>query len=62
MYDNGQTGKYYGHSSAVKRELEAIEEDRMETTVRLEHDVIESFNEKVFKSLKKIVIKITKAS
>jgi hypothetical protein len=62
MYDNRREMKYIGQGSAISRELEAISQDSKETTLENEHRVVENFNEGVFKSLKKILVKITKAS
>lgn len=44
---------FFSESSAIKRELEVIEEQKMEITNKIEGDVIDSFNNKVFCSLKK---------
>ncbi len=54
--------RYMSKLHGIERELRAIEEEELVKRIQIEDRVILNFNKKLFKSLKKIVRKITKAS
>jgi hypothetical protein len=62
MYDEISEIRYKPKMNALDRELRAIKEEEMLTKSNNEERVNANFDNKVFKSLKKILIKITKAS
>lgn len=55
-------GSFLGQSSAIKKELMAIEESKLEVESKVEGEVINTYNYKILRSFKKILYKITKAS
>ena len=65
MWNNRYNHQKYGGSSITK-ELEAIRETKLEREhkeeLKLESEVKDLFDDKVYKSLKKILLKVTKAS
>lgn len=54
--------RYMSKLHGIEKELRAIEEEELVKRIQIEDRVILNFNKKLFKSLKKIVRKITKAS
>ena len=62
MYKGRSECRYIPKGGSVFREIKAIKENEIDEQMYYEDLVEDSFNEDILKSLKRILIKITKAS
>ena len=62
MYDKRRECRHIGVGTSVEREIRAIKEVQRLNDLEHKDRIILNFDEKIFKSLQKILIKITKAS
>lgn len=62
MYDKRRDGIYIPKGNSISREIEAIKQNECDTRLKIEYDVEVQYDPKLFKVLKNILLKITKAS
>jgi hypothetical protein len=62
MYDKRRECRYIPMGTSVEREIRAIKEFQRLNELEYKDRIILSFDENIFKSLHKILIKITKPS